>query len=76
MSNPVVRIEGLTAEERLALLERLWESLSQDPASVPVSDLQKAELDRRLDALGEDLDRGSNLGIPWDEVVRQIRTRG
>jgi len=76
MSGSAVRIEGLTAEERLALLERLWDSLSNNPANVPVSDRQKAELDRRLDALAEDLDQGANVGVPWDEVVRQIRSRG
>ena len=64
-----VDIKNLTAEERLTLLEDLWDSL--DPEDVPVTDAQRAELDRRLDDL--ELDR--DLGIPWQEVLRQIRDR-
>ena len=28
------------------------------------------------DRLDEDVQQGGVLGVPWDEVVRQIRTRG
>ena len=70
------RIEALSAAERLDLLERLWDSLSDTPSRVPLTDPQKVELDRRLDALDEDVEQGRVLGVPWDEVVRQIRNRG
>ena len=64
-----VEIDHLTPEERLTLLGEIWDSLS--PEDVPVTDAQRSELDRRLD----DLEGDSNLGIPWDEVLRQIRNR-
>lgn len=64
-----VDIETLTAQERLALLGDIWDSLK--PEDVPVTDAQRAELDRRLD----DLEGDRDLGIPWDEVLRQIRDR-
>lgn len=70
------RIEALSAAERLDLLERLWDSLLDTPARVPLTEPQRAELDRRLDALDEDVEQGRVLGVPWDEVVRQIRNRG
>ena len=70
------QIEALSAAERLDLLERLWDSLSDTPARVPLTEPQRAELDRRLDALDEDVEQGRVLGVPWDEVVRQIRNRG
>jgi putative addiction module component (TIGR02574 family) len=70
------RIDALSAAERLDLLERLWDSLSDTPARVPLTEPQRAELDRRLDALDEDMAQGRVLGNPWDEVVRQIRNRG
>ena len=76
MSDPGVSIESLSPEEQLELLERLWESLSKEPSNVPLMELQRAELDRRLDGLDEDVQQGRVLGVPWDEVVRQIRTRG
>jgi putative addiction module component (TIGR02574 family) len=76
MGEDPVRIEALSPEERLELLERLWDSLSRKPASVPLTDPQRVELDRRLDALDEDVSQGRVFGVPWDEVVREIRTRG
>ena len=69
------QIEALSAAERLDLLERLWDSLSDTPAAVPLTEPQKTELDWQLDALGADLEQGRVLGVAWDEVVRQIRNR-
>jgi putative addiction module component (TIGR02574 family) len=69
-------LRALSPDERLELLERLWDSLSRTPASVPLTDPQRVELDRRLDALDEDVSQGLALGVPWDEVVGQVRTRG
>jgi len=76
MGESPFRIEALSPAERLELLERLWDSLSDTPARVPLTDPQRAELDRRLDGLEDDVEKGRDLGVPWDEVVRQIRTRG
>jgi putative addiction module component (TIGR02574 family) len=53
------------------MIEELWDSLSDQPGSVPVTDAQRQELDRRLD----DLERSGPEGIPWEEVLEQIRTR-
>jgi len=39
-------IDRLDAEQRLSLLEEIWESL--DDASLPVTDAQRAELERRV----------------------------
>jgi putative addiction module component (TIGR02574 family) len=62
MSKPALDIERLTPEERLELIERLWDSLSDD--DVPLTDAQREELDRRLDAL----DREGPVGVPWEQV--------
>ena len=75
MDEPSVRIESLSKDERLDLLERLWDSLSETPAELPVTPAQQAELDRRSDALDRDLATGRALGVPWDEVMRQLRAR-
>ena len=40
MSESTVRIESLSAEE--LLLERLWNSLSATPASIPLTEPQRA----------------------------------
>lgn len=75
MGNPTINIESLSAEERLELLEQLWDSLSKTPSHVPVTGVQKLELDRRLDALDRDIEEHQELGIPWGEVLKQIRAR-
>ncbi len=72
MSKRGVDIASLTPEERLSLLEELWECLAAAPEAVPLTEAQRAELDRRLD----DLEREGPVGIPWDEVLSRIRSRG
>lgn len=71
MSKPGLDIAGLTAEERLSLLEELWDSLATTPEALPLTEAQRAELDRRLD----ELDAEGPVGIPWDEVLSRIRSR-
>ena len=66
MSEPAINIRKLSPEERLRLLEQLWDSLSDD--DVPLTPAQREELDRRLD----ELDREGPGGIPWEEVNENI----
>ena len=72
MSKRGLDIASLTPEERLDLLEELWDSLGATPEAIPLTEAQRAELDRRLD----DLEREGPVGIPWDEVLGRIRGRG
>ena len=71
MSKPALNIGDLTPEERLRLIEELWDSLNEAPQSIPLTNAQREELDRRLD----DLERSGPEGIPWDDVLQQIRSR-
>jgi putative addiction module component (TIGR02574 family) len=64
-----VNIQSLTAEERLALIGDIWDSLTLD--DLPLSDAQRDELDRRLDESADD----TAAGIPWEDVLQQIRAR-
>lgn len=69
MASSAVSIDHLTVEERLELLERLWDSLVDTPERIPLTDAQREELDRRLD----DFERDPSIGIPWDEVRKRIQ---
>lgn len=71
MSKPVLNIDDLSPEERLELIEQLWESLRELPGAVPLTGAQQEELDRRLD----ELEREGPEGIPWEKVLEQIRMR-
>ena len=71
MSKSALNISEMSPEERLRLIEELWDSLNETPETVPLTNAQREELDRRLD----DLERSGPEGIPWDQVLRQIRSR-
>jgi putative addiction module component (TIGR02574 family) len=71
VSKPALNIKELSPEDRLRLIEELWDSLNETPGSVPLTNAQREELDRRLD----DLERSGPEGIPWDQVLQQIRAR-
>jgi putative addiction module component (TIGR02574 family) len=71
MRTPAIDIEKLSSEERLRLIENLWESLRTRPDAVPLTRAQRDELDRRLD----ELDRGETETVPWEEVKRRLRDR-
>ena len=71
MSKRDLDIASLTPDERLGLLEELWDSLAAIPEALPLTPAQRVELDRRLD----DLDAEGPVGIPWDEVLSRIRNR-
>ena len=67
-----IDIANLSLEERLRLLDELWESLSKTPAALPLTTAQREELDRRLD----ELEYEGPVGIPWEDVLSRIRRRG
>ena len=48
MAKPEIDINKLTPEERLDLIEELWDSLRGDPEKIPLTDAQAKELDRRV----------------------------
>ena len=68
MSKLIPNLDSLSVDERLTLIDELWNSLRSNPDAVPLTDAQRSELDRRLDVL----DRDGGGGIPWSEVLRNI----
>lgn len=71
MGTRLIDIDKLDTDQRLALIEELWESLRVNPEGIPLSDEQKKELDRRLDRLESD----QAPAIPWESVRGRIRGR-
>lgn len=66
-------IDRLSVEERLALVQEIWDGIATDPEQVPLTAPQKQELDRRLAA--HEADPGDV--VPWetvrDEALNRLR---
>jgi putative addiction module component (TIGR02574 family) len=56
----------LSPSERILLVQDLWDSLS--PEDIPLTDWQKAELDRRKAAY----EANPASGRSWEEVQRRV----
>ncbi len=69
MALPAIDFDELSSEERLGLIERLWESLSHRAEAIPLTGAQRQDLDDRLD----ELERNGPDGLSWDEVVKEAR---
>jgi putative addiction module component (TIGR02574 family) len=64
-------ILDLSIPERIQLIEDIWDSITDTPESLQLSDGQKAELDNRLVAYRNDPGEGS----PWHLVRERIGKR-
>jgi len=65
------KLKELPVDERIRLVEELWDSIAAEQHAIDLTDAQKAELDRRLDAYDTD----GNRGRPASEVIADIRRK-
>ena len=56
--------EALSVDERLQLVEALWDSTAEDAEQLPVTDAQRQELERRLADHLANPDQGAH----WEDV--------
>lgn len=67
----IPQLERLTAEEKLALVEELWESISLSAVDLPVSDEEKALLHERSEAHR----RAPETALTLEEFNRRVAQR-
>ena len=63
------KLRQLTVDERIKLVEDLWDSIAADQGALSTTADQRTELDRRLNASRVD----KNRGRPAADGVRGIR---
>ncbi|MGP9801252.1 addiction module protein [Rheinheimera sp. NSM] len=68
--NPTLR--DLPLLQRVQLVEDLWDSIAQDQQALPVTDAQRAELDRRLDAYEQDGNQGRDATTVLNEIRQKL----
>ena len=74
MAKPYIdELLKLPVPERLELAMALWDSIAEPELQdqLPLTEAQKAELDRRL----AEHDRDPSRAIPWEEVQRRLHKK-
>lgn len=66
-----MNIHELPLEERIRLVEDIWDSIAAEQEALPLMSEQRGELDRRLERYRVDRDRGA----PAAESIERIRGR-
>ena len=66
-----MKLQDLSVDERIKLVEDLWDSIAADQGALPITTDQRTELDHRLNAYAVD----KNRGRPASDAVRDIRRR-
>ena len=61
----------LPIDERLRLVEDLWDSIADEQGAVVLTDAQRQERDRRIDAFELD----GEMGRPAADVIAAIRQK-
>ena len=64
-------IDKLDVANRLALIGELWDSVSAETESLPMSSEMKAELDTRI----AEADANPESGISWEKAKNEAATR-
>jgi putative addiction module component (TIGR02574 family) len=67
-----VKLRDLPIEERMELVEDLWDSIAADRTALPLTPEQRAELDHRLDAYEVDKSHGRTAADVLVEVRRRL----
>ena len=66
------KLQELPVEERIRIVEDLWDSIAADQKALPITPEQKAELDRRLDAYEIDKNHGRLAANAVADIRRRL----
>jgi putative addiction module component (TIGR02574 family) len=64
-------IDRMSPDERLKLLEEIWDSLDAEADQAPLTDAQRQDLERRIAAY----EANPKAGSSWDDVKARLRQR-
>jgi putative addiction module component (TIGR02574 family) len=68
MAVSLSEVLSLPLEERLRLVESIWDSIAQFPEALELTEAQRLELDRRLESYEAD----PSAGVPWAELKARL----
>jgi putative addiction module component (TIGR02574 family) len=64
-------IDKLSAGDRMAIAHAIWDSITPETEATPLTESEKAEVDRRLAAHRAD----PTAAIPWDQIEAEALAR-
>ena len=65
-------LRDLPVEQRIELVEALWDSIAADQEALPLTDEQRVELDRRLEAYEADGDTGRSAETALADIRKSL----
>lgn len=71
MTIQALGIDKLSRDERLELVQEIWDSIAVEDDTIPLSQAQRQELDRRLAAHRAN----PNAAIDWEDVEAEASAR-
>ncbi|MBM3942955.1 MAG: addiction module protein [SAR202 cluster bacterium] len=71
LSATLAEIASLSVDERIRLLEAIWDSIATEPGQPELTEAQKQELERRL---ASHASHPENV-VPWEDVKAQALKR-
>ncbi len=58
----------LSVAERIQIVEDVWDSIALEPKSLPLTETERQELERRLQSYRKNPDQG----VSWDKLQKKI----
>lgn len=63
------QINSLPVDDRLRIVEGVWDNIQNEGRGIPMTPEQKAELNRRIDKYEANPDGG----VTWDQLLERFR---
>lgn len=65
-------ILSLSIAERIQLVEDIWDTIADEPEAIELTEEEKREIDKRLEAYH----KNPEIGSPWGDVYKRITEKG
>ena len=69
VNHTINELKALPLQDRLKVVEAVWDSIDEDSSEVPLTSEQRAELDRRMAAH----EANPDSALTWDQVLERLR---
>ncbi len=68
----IANLRTLPISEKIRLVEDIWDSIPADQSALPMTDEQRAELDKRLDAYESDELKGRDASAAIADIKKRL----